>query len=605
MFIPGRPQGAVMGQSREAYVPAGGASLPRGQSNLIGLVLIIGMTVVGMTTILAFGTSALVDSQASSEVDRAGQAMGKLDSKISYTALGSSAQQRVSLPRSGSGATFKLDEDAGWMNITIRNATDNSVRIRVLNETMGAIIYENDRQGVSIAVQGGGVWRQEGNGTSMVSPPEFHYWSREGDPTLTLPLVVLQGSGTINGDVRVSKSGPTITKYPVPGDPDKSNPLTEGEVNITISSEYYRSWGAFFTDRTDGNVSYDHDRNVAMITLVIPYDDEKEISSAVESTNAGDDMELQGSGTGPAFVDSYNSSEGDYSSSKSNNGTIRLAGDVDLSGNAKVFGDIYSGGHVSISGTSEVDGWVYWTTGFSSHSPCPCDGDSQISGIETSGSSTNRVLEKLAELEESNDNDFASNISGESLVAGDVWLNASGNGGDKRSYYLSGDTTISDELVIDTSDGPVILGIDGDLTVEGTITVKGDNRTALWVGGDEITIDKGGTVHVPGDVSTRLWVYGTGDAEVSVKGSQANPANFTGVLYVPSGPGEDGVVDVDHGNVWGALVVGEVDIDAYGDVHYDKALKGEKAFALEPNRTSVPRITYLHISVNKVNVSDA
>lgn len=595
----------AMGQDHEGSPATGGGCDRRGQSNLVGLVLIIAITIIGMTVVVAFGTSALLDSQSATELDRAEQAMAKMDSKISFTSLGASQRQRVHLPQGRSGTSITLEEDAGWMNVSIRNGTDNSVRIRVLNESMGAVIYENGRQDVTLAFQGGGVWRKDDAGASMVSPPEFHYWTNEGDPTLTLPLVVVRGDGTVNGDVRVSKDGPTVNKFPVPGDANRSNPLTEGEVNITIHSEYYQAWGAFFDDRTDGNVTYDHDRNVAMISLVIPTDGERTgIKSAVESTDAGEDLELQGSGNAPAFVDSYNSSKGDYASTNSSNGTIQLAGDVDISGNGIVHGDIYSGGHVSISGTSEVDGWVYWTTGFSPQNPCTCDGDTQIAGVETADSATNRVLQRLSDLEGSNDNGYAANVSGESLVGGDVWLNGSGNGENGRAYYLDGPTTIDDRLTIDTSDGPVTLAIDGDLTVEGTITVTGENRTEIWVGGDEIDVEDGGSVHVPNEVSKRLWLYGTGDSDVTVSGSQANPANFTGVLYVPSGPGEDGEVRVDHGNVWGALVVGEVDINAYGDVHYDQALAGEQAFAIKTTKEKIPRITYLHISVNRVNVTD-
>lgn len=583
---------------------------PRGQMSVIGLVIIVGITIVGMTTILAFGTSSITESQASTEVERAGQAMSKMDSKISFTALGASDQQTVHLPRGQSSSTLSLEEDAGWMNISIRNATDNSVRLRVLNETMGALVYENQRQDVTIAYQGGGVWRKEDSGTSMVSPPEFHYQTEGGDPTLTLPLVVIQGDGTIDGNVQVSKDGSTITKYPDPIDPDKSNPLTEGEVNLTIKSQYYEAWGAYFEDRTDGSVTYDHERDIAMISLVIPNDDDQQrVTNAIASTKAGDQMKLSGSGNAPSFVDSYNSSKGDYQSSKSDNGTIELAGDIELTGNSELHGDIRSGGHVTIKNGAEMDGWVYWTTGFSPPNPCPCDGDTAISGVESADSKTSKVLEKLDDLNSSNDNDYADDITGDTLDPGSVELNASENGGAKRSYYHDGDLTIGsgDKLTFDTSDGNVTFGIDGSLTVKdgGNITVAGNNRSEIWVGGSTILVGKDGTVHVPNDTSRKMWVYGTGDANIDIDGSQANPANFTGVLYAPSGPGESGTVLVQHANVWGALVVGSIDVKAYGDVHYDEALTDEKAFATGSNSgTNIPQITYLHISVNKVNVSD-
>lgn len=583
----------------------------RGQTNVIGLAILIGFSLVVMSVAVVHGSSLVREAQASAEVDLAEQAMSKLDSEASFTALGSSDHRDVDLPLEQEDATLTLDETAGWMNVSIRNSTDNTVRVLVLNETLGAIVYENTARDVSIAFQGGGVWRDDDTGSVMVSPPEFHYRTDGGDPTLTLPLVVVNGTGTIDGDVRIEQLKPTVEKFPVSGDVDRTNPLTDGEVNITIKSEYYRAWGRYFEDRTDGRVTYDHERDLAMITLVIPADNGmRSISGAIASTATGEAMSLQGSGGAPAYVDSYNSSVGPYSTSQSDNGTVTLAGDLDMAGNAEVHGDIRSGAHVDLSGSSIVNGWVYWTTGFSAGGGASFDGKEQIDGVDSAGSSTTRVLQTLDDLNGSNDNAFADDITDESFDSGDVRLNATGGGDDGRSYYLGDDTVLSGEqLTLNTTDGPVTLGIDGDLTLEksgggANITVVGDHTAEIWVSGD-LQIKKAGTVHVPDDRAERLWLYATGTSAITIEGSNSQPANFTGVIYAPRGSGEDGDTIVKHGNVWGALVVGQVDVGAYGDVHYDKALSDDRAFNTTVGKDAVPQITYLHISVNEVTVTDA
>lgn len=245
------------------------------QSESLAVLLLVALTVAGGGTILVFGAAAIDDATTSVDVGRAEHAMTQLDSKTSLVAHGSSDTQRVDLGRDGRGTTA-VDESTGRMTVRIVNGTHGNETI--LDEQLGTVTY--DRGGTTLAYQGGGVWRQDGNGSTMVSPPEFHY---EGG-TLTLPLVRVRSDGISGGAVRVVQRTPTDGRYP---NATRSNPLTKGRVHVTVESEYYHAWGRYFSERTSGNVSYDHGNESATIELITPF--KGEFDNILATTDGGID----------------------------------------------------------------------------------------------------------------------------------------------------------------------------------------------------------------------------------------------------------------------------------------------------------------------------
>jgi len=238
----------------------------RGQSEPLAVVLLVGLTVVGAGAVVVFGAGAIGDSTTSVDVGQAEHAMTQLDSKTSLVAHGSSDTQRVSLTRNSRG-TVGIDEDAGRMTVRIVNGTHGDETI--MNESLGAVSYDRGR--TTLAYQGGGVWRADGdgNGSAMVSPPEFHY----RDATLTLPLVTVRGESALNDRARVTHSGTTQYFPDQATDEEFRNPVEGTEINVTVRSQYYEAWGNYFETRTEGNVTYDHATNTARITLVPPFDE--------------------------------------------------------------------------------------------------------------------------------------------------------------------------------------------------------------------------------------------------------------------------------------------------------------------------------------------
>ncbi|WP_144902319.1 DUF7289 family protein [Halobellus captivus] len=252
----------------------------RAQASNIGLVLLLALTITGAGVVVALGSTALTDVQDSTSIDRAEHAMTLLDARAAVVGLGEGSVQTVRLGDS-SGGTYAAESESGWLRIRHENYTAGETE-DIYNASLGSVSYRTDE--TTVAYQGGGVWRQEGGGTSMVSPPEFHYRGT----TLTLPVLRVRSTDTASGDTRatVRRSGELTRIYPneaatdtdgvgAPYDVEAEdgsirqyvNPVTNGTVDVTVHSAYYEGWADYFRTRTTGNVSVDHDNRTATVVL--------------------------------------------------------------------------------------------------------------------------------------------------------------------------------------------------------------------------------------------------------------------------------------------------------------------------------------------------
>ncbi|MEF8882633.1 MAG: hypothetical protein V5A34_08945 [Halapricum sp.] len=251
-------------------------SIERGQSEVLGFILVFALIVVSTGIVVTLGGGSITDAQNNIDADRAETSLAQLDSQAALVALGSSDVQQVELP-SIDGTGYQVEEDAGWMNISFKNTTSGKITT-IHNATLGAVVYDGAGQ-TKVAYQGGGVWRKGvGEGSVMIAPPEFHYRSA----TLTLPLVTVRGSDTIDSRATITQTNTTRLFPNSTLDSDFKNPLESGKVNVTVQSEYYQAWGRYFKQRTDGDVTYDHTRSIAKIELTVPF--EEDFSNVVATT---------------------------------------------------------------------------------------------------------------------------------------------------------------------------------------------------------------------------------------------------------------------------------------------------------------------------------
>jgi len=555
----------------------------RAQSSVIGVVLVFAIVVAGSTLTIALGADAFASTSDRLHSDRAEQSMTQLDSQISLVGLGSSDLQQVEL--SGSTGDYAVENGSGTMTVSYTNRTTGVETVIVPEANMGAVVYRNGE--TAIAYQGGGVWRRsEGGGTTMVSPPEFHY--REA--TLTLPLVSVSGDPSLDNSATIS--GNESTQYYPNESRDFGNPLENGRVNVTVQSDYYRAWGAYFTERTDGSVSYDHDDDEVTITLVIPAENDP-VTAGIVSAGAGTTLTISNN----AEADSYNSSEAPYGTFPDGSETrIVTAGDVVVDNNAVLHGSLEAGGGVSIDnngeikgnlsygdsvggkgGAAQVDGWVAQNA--SVDAPDPVNG--LIGARGDAFDDRNNNSDPDSDIDEStNQLECSSDCE---IVAG--------------SYYLDSMDVTSGDLELDTTDGPIDIYVDGDIRNDQNIDVVGNGRVNIYLNGS-FTYNNGAATSVPGDKAPNFWVYMRQDETATF----VNNAEFTGVVYGPGTASDPGVEFglSNNAEVWGGLVGDADSIDNNFVVHYDEALT--QTTSVQRDRT-LPALTYMHVSVNRVNVS--
>ena len=280
----------------------------RGEASVVGVALLLGLTALGTTAVVALGSVALEDTRRQSELQRGEHAMAQFDSRAAQVALGESATQTVDLP--GDAGGYSTDPTAGRITVAHINYTETGgVSGEVLYDgSLGAVSYRNG--GTVVAYQGGGVWRKDdAGGTRMVSPPEFHY--RGG--TLTLPVVRVTAGESAAGNVRaiVETSGPSSVRYPnetanYAGEdaPDRTyrNPLSEGYVVVTVESEFYDGWAEYFRERTDGAVTEHPDEQRVTLKLLTK-GTTGQFSMPSDQSNGGGTLRVQGIDEGHSLTD--------------------------------------------------------------------------------------------------------------------------------------------------------------------------------------------------------------------------------------------------------------------------------------------------------------
>ncbi|MFC3479016.1 DUF7289 family protein [Halobacterium litoreum] len=235
----------------------------RGQSETIGLVLLLAISVIGVAVVVAAAGTALDSAEHAASVERAEQSLSVFDARAAMVALGRSDGQSVSLS-GASGGSYEVRPDAGRMTLVREDENGTQIGDPIVNATLGSVVYENGD--ATVAYQGGGVWQSpgEGQGSTLVSPPEFNYQGA----TLTLPLIrVTGGESSAAGAprARVSQADVRNAKFPTE---NRSNPLSGGTVVVRVHSEYYRGWAQYFRQRTAGNVSVYPDEKRVDLELI-------------------------------------------------------------------------------------------------------------------------------------------------------------------------------------------------------------------------------------------------------------------------------------------------------------------------------------------------
>lgn len=510
----------------------------KGQSEILGIVLLLSISMLAIGMILTFGEPALSQGTEMVDESQVENEFSLLDARLATSALGAADTQNTELNLNTGTVRSVPDGATMWVsqnftesdkrqllqefeNGSINDAYDlgkgvtgddpMSVDTDELNRTletveMGKIEYEHGDS--MLAYEGGGVWRMDqgpGDGSVMISPPEFHYQGR----TLTLPLFNITTERSISADrtdIEVNADEETELVF-------ERNPVSGGSIVVTVESSYYRAWGEYFDERTQGRETvYEPSENRATVELVVP-----------------DEIDVDG---GQAFRDAA-TGNGNWEDS---------------------FQDGYSEGEFYI------------------------DADSYIQdGIDAARSS--------------NDN------SGECIDEDDGFEDCGGEDISGGTYYIDGDAELQDGMEFDEDDN-VTVAIDGGLhqqggTVEIDDELDGDTAVEFLVGGGDFTMGGNPELNYPdnGNSSDMLIFVGT-DYDVEIDGGGGGGVRAT--LYAPGSSIEWGGMG---GAGWeGGIIANDMHINGGGA---GEIYEGEE---VDLDLTQGSSITYLHVTENEVSI---
>lgn len=214
----------------------------RAQVHVIGLVLLVGVVTVAMVGVFVLGSAALDTREATVETERAEASLLSFAHAAETAAVSGERSSPASIGPFDRGDLETRDDG----RMTVTHVTDDGDEV-VYDESIGTIAYENGD--AEIAYQGGGVWRQESDGTATVSAPPIDY--RSG--TLSVPVVRLDGADSaeqsIDGTVTRSSSPTSIDL------PGSERPYETADLRIEIESKYCEGWERELESTVPGNVT--------------------------------------------------------------------------------------------------------------------------------------------------------------------------------------------------------------------------------------------------------------------------------------------------------------------------------------------------------------
>ncbi|WP_254524848.1 DUF7289 family protein [Natrinema caseinilyticum] len=221
----------------------------RGQSSILAVVLLIGMVATISVGIFLVGAEMMANAEHQSEQEKIEQSFVKLSRQMSSAAINDDVTHSMTFESGQSGAITKTN--AGSIEI---QSSDFSKTIQ-----LGAIEYRGD-DGSIVAYQAGGVWRERGNKTRMLSAPPINYDAAK--ETLWLSV------SDISEEQELSSGEVTMVHQ-------ETVPLQDfvqnEKVTMTITSDYYRGWESYFRHQAGDAVVRNVDHSNRTVTVELGY----------------------------------------------------------------------------------------------------------------------------------------------------------------------------------------------------------------------------------------------------------------------------------------------------------------------------------------------
>jgi len=327
------------------------------------------------------------------------------------------------------------------------------------------------------------------------------------------------------------------------------------------------------------------------------------VSSGVSSVNPSGRLTVNGQGGG-TFVNAYNSTSGDYASSRTNDSRIESGGGVELTSGAELRGNVEADGDLVLSGNSVVTGNASISGSVTLHG-----GGSEVRGEIRDGPQPTQhpiadglIASKRAAFADENNNDDDSRIIDGEITDSNV-LTGSNPTVLPGTYYLSSFALSNEQVTFDVGTGDVKVFVDDDVSLDradvNVVNTSGNAHSVrMYAQADEFSFERA-NIDVAGDVAPAFWLYGPSGVYVELKRS-----SVTGVVYAPGTQTSPGQVDIaTHSALFGGIVGGDTEVGSQSSIHYDTALRTQQVVN-PPDADDLYRfVQYFHISYSEVELT--
>ncbi|MDY6774886.1 MAG: hypothetical protein SV253_02180 [Halobacteria archaeon] len=551
------------------------------QSEVVGVILIFGITMTGIGIITLTGFPTLDSARDDVQFDRALNEMMRLDSKATGVASGSGTKKvRMNLQK----GSLEVVEDTTRVRINVTNTAKNlnhSFELNSVRYTMG------DRE---VWFEAGGIFRKtsaDANAT-MVSAPDFGF-SRN---SLTVSLVNVSNTdlATAGGQQTFTLSRESKVDRPYR---DRS-PIRNGTVYVNVTSPHSEAWERYFEDRHKQVVVVEsnHDaspgwvkvRHVNVVKDIRPF--------RQAALSSGTEMELEN-----ATIDAYSYGiTGDYSPDDRVMGVDLVESEETIlfPNNPKnpshIYGNVVS--NDSITGGSENNPKP------TIHGDAIARNDIEDDRINITGENTTGVDVDINVPEP-----VASRIVDEIKEGGTSFPNnPTASDLDQRRYLVSNNVNHnSGTMIFDTRDHPITVAIENktNFRLNSDVKVKGNNPVRIYRGdhSSDNSFRLTGSEIITPDNRTDLfqvYVFPYPDTGTGPKLRLRDGSIFRGVIYAPN---NDRIFVESGTEVYGSIIAEEVQITDSA-LHYNTDLR-----YLSLRETDDPTRAYLHVTKSDVNVS--
>ncbi|MFC6718413.1 VWA domain-containing protein [Natrialbaceae archaeon GCM10025810] len=573
----------------------------------MGFALLLGIVIVGASIIFVVGTGILDGIESTTSSERGQQSFQQLDHDVNTLELQNDGETSVYFDENWE---YELSDE--WtMNVTASNGFESTDPEEIEMQTL----VGTDEHGNELAYEAGGVWRGQG-GATTVTDPGIQYRTESTDDGEIGRVAI--SSTSLSGDVGSGeRSAELSNRTEIAAFGEDIDYVSHVALEVD-GSPNHDGWYRFLKDEfdatdaktcdvdavdtDDGNVIC-HDEGDETVTLIAVIDGENSLNNAlgIEPTIYGGlytagDKKLETTGGSNPSITATGYEDGDVD----DNETDVLVSNPDSALRPKpgaspyrIDNDLTVDAYPVINGTPEAGTGVElashaYATDIDESDPntdeiYPGDEDANLMpvyDISTAAGSADKSVHAaqmsssigdVPDIDTAVDDAVTDYLDGSDSVP-DSTITADKEDKEDK-YHSSSGVTIDDD--IDTGDGDVYIGVDGDLDMS-DVDIRGGNQTFVYATGDVDVSD----VEIGPDDRTNassLWIYSSKTGSVNVNG------DFQGVVYAPGKQ-----LNMNSGvTVDGAIVAGNSDIGNDVTINFDESLRTDNPLE---NEGDVPDI---------------